>query len=82
MKKLVIHRYFGSDQTARTIEIPVRYLKTMPGLLPRSVILELEKEQIELEELITAADTNDVSGLLMGMSDQGKKTRIDFFVEN
>jgi hypothetical protein len=82
MANLKIRIFRGSDPTPdSTVTVPGDLLKIASKLIPTKAIDTLQKEGVDLEEIIRLSENPEAHGILVDIEDHKKHERITISLE-
>ncbi len=67
---------FEDDKLETTVRIPLLVLTIAAKLIPRSAFQAIEAQGINLQEVIQAAKSGEISGQILEVVDHQKKERV------
>ena len=83
MIKLKIIKYKkNSDEPFKTVSVPLAVLKIFKNLIPNKVKEELNKEGIDIPEIIKLADSTEINGTILEVEDHEKDERVVISIES
>lgn len=71
----------GAEQPGTTITIPGGILKIASKLIPKKATEALQKEGVDIEEIIRLSDNPDVQGTLVEIDEHDKNEKIVISIE-
>ena len=83
MKKLCINKYEnGNNKPLKTISIPLGVLKIVKNLIPKKVTEELQKEGIDIQEIIKLSESPDFNGTILEVENHEKNEKVIISLES
>ena len=82
MAKLCIKKYEnGNKKPLKTISIPLAVLKIVKNLIPKKVKDELQKEGIDIQEIIKLSESPDFNGTILEVENHVKNEKVIISLE-
>jgi hypothetical protein len=82
MANLKIRKFKGSElMPETTVTVPGSVLRTASKLIPKQAIEALQKEGIDLEEIIRLSENPEAHGTLVDIEDHRKHERVVISLE-
>ena len=82
MAKLCIKKYEnGNEKPLKTISIPLAVLKIVKNLIPKKVKDELQKEGIDIQEIIKLSESPDFTGTVLEVDNHEKNEKVIISLE-
>ena len=83
MAKLCIKKYKnGSEKPLKTVSIPLAVLKIVKNLIPKKVTEELQKEGIDIQEIIKLSESPDFNGTILEVENHEKNEKVIISLES
>ena len=83
MAKLCIKKYEnGNEKPLKTISIPLAVLKIVKNLIPKKVKEELQKEGIDIQEIIKLSESPDFNGTILEVENHVKNEKVIISLES
>ncbi len=83
MKKLCIKKYKqGNIKPLTTVSIPLAVVKMIKSLIPKKVKVELQKEGIDIKEIIKLSESPDFTGTVLEVDNHEKNEKVIIALEN
>ena len=82
MKKLCIKKFEQKNKNPlTTVSIPLVVIKMVKSLIPQKAKEELQKEGIDIQEIIKLSDSPDFSGTVLEVENHEKNEKIIISLE-
>ena len=82
MKKLCIKKFEQKNKNPlTTVSIPLVVIKMVKSLIPQKAKEELQKEGIDIQEIIKLSDSPDFSGTVLEVDNHEKNEKIIISLE-
>ena len=82
MAKLCIKKYEnGNEKPLKTISIPLAVLKIVKNLIPKKVKDELQKEGIDIQEIIKLSESPNFNGTILEVENHVKNEKVIISLE-
>jgi len=82
MAKLCIKKYEdGNEKPLKTVSIPLAVLKIVKNLIPKKVKDELQKEGIDIQEIIKLSESPDFNGTILEVENHVKNEKVIISLE-
>ena len=82
MAKLCIKKYEnGNEKPLKTISIPLAVLKIVKNLIPKKIRDELQKEGIDIQEIIKLSESPDFTGTVLEVDNHEKNEKVIISLE-
>ena len=82
MKKLCIKKFEQKNKNPlTTVSIPLVVIKMVKSLIPKKAKEELQKEGIDIQEIIKLSDSPDFSGTVLEVDNHEKNEKIIISLE-
>ena len=82
MAKLCIKKYGnGNEKPLKTISIPLAVLKIVKNLIPKKVTEELQKEGIDMQEIIKLSENPNFNGTILEVENHEKNEKVIISLE-
>ena len=78
---LVIRVFEGTEKPAQTVTIPLRVLKLARNFIPNRAKAALEREGIDLDQIMALADKSEAPGVLFEVEDHNMKLKVVISIE-
>ena len=82
MTKLCIKKYEQeTEKPITTVSIPLAVIKIVKSLIPKKAKEELQKEGIEIQEIIKLAESPDFTGTVLEVDNHEKNEKVIISLE-
>ena len=82
MKKLCIKKYDqGTEKPLTTVSIPLGVIKIVKSLIPKKAKEQLEKEGINIQEIIKLSESPDFTGIVLEVDSHEKNEKVVISLE-
>ena len=82
MKKLCIKKYEqGTEKPLTTVSIPLAVIKIVKSLIPKKAKEELQKEGIDIQEIIKLSESPDFMGTVLEVDNHEKNEKVIISLE-
>ena len=82
MKKLCIKKYDqGTEKPLTTVSIPLAVIKIVKSLIPKKAKEQLEKEGINIQEIIKLSESPDFTGIVLEVDNHEKNEKVVISLE-
>ena len=82
MAKLCINKFEnGNNKPLKTISIPLGVLKIVKNLIPKKVTEELQKEGIDMQEIIKLSENPDFNGTILEVENHENNEKVIISLE-
>tara|TARA_B100000902_G_C26666505_1_gene600977 strand:- start:209 stop:460 length:252 start_codon:yes stop_codon:yes gene_type:complete len=82
MKKLCIKKYDqGTEKPLTTVSIPLGVIKIVKSLIPKKAKEQLEKEGINIQEIIKLSESPDFTGIVLEVDNHEKNEKVVISLE-
>ena len=82
MTKLCIKKFEkGNEKPLTTVSIPLAVLKMVKSLIPKKAKEELQKEGIDIQEIIKLSDSPDFTGIVLEVENHEKNEKVIISIE-
>ena len=83
MKKLCIKKFKeGNENPSTTVSIPLMVIKMVKSLIPKKAKEELQKEGIDIQEIIKLSESSDFTGTVLEVENHEKSEKVIISIEN
>jgi len=82
MKKLCIKKYEqGTKKPLTTVSIPLAVIKIVKSLIPKKAKEQLQKEDIDIQEIIKLSESPDFTGIVLEVDNHEKNEKVVISLE-
>ena len=82
MKKLCIKKYEqGTEKPLTTVSIPLTVIKIVKSLIPKKAKEQLQKEGIDIQEIIKLSESPDFTGIVLVVDNHEKNEKVVISLE-
>ena len=82
MAKLCIKKYEqGTEKPLTTVSIPLAVIKIVKSLIPKKAKEELQKEGIDIKEIIKLSESPDFTGTVLEVDNHEKNEKVIISLE-
>jgi len=82
MKKLCIKKYEqGTEKPLTTVSIPLTVIKIVKSLIPKKAKEQLQKEGIDIQEIIKLSESPDFTGIVLEVDNHEKNEKVVISLE-
>ena len=82
MTKLFIKKFEkDNEKPLTTVSIPLAVLKIVKSLIPKKAKEELQKEGIDIQEIIKLSDSPDFTGIVLEVENHEKNEKVIISIE-
>ena len=82
MKKLCIKKYEqGTEKPLTTVSIPLAVIKIVKSLIPKKAKEQLQKEGIDIQEIIKLSESPDFTGIVLEVDNHEKNEKVVISLE-
>ena len=82
MTKLCIKKFEkGNEKPLTTVSIPLAVLKIVKSLIPKKAKEQLQKEGIDIQEIIKLSESPDFTGIVLEVDNHEKNEKIVISLE-
>ena len=82
MKKLCIKKYEqGTEKPLTTVSIPLAVIKIVKSLIPKKAKEQLQKEGIDIQEIIKLSESPDFTGIVLEVDNNEKNEKVVISLE-
>ena len=82
MKKLCIKKYEQkTEKPLTTVSIPLAVIKIVKSLIPKKAKEQLEKEGINIQEIIKLSESPDFTGIVLEVDNHEKNEKVVISLE-
>ena len=82
MKKLCIKKFEQDNRKPlTTVSIPLAVIKVVKSLIPKKVKEELQKEGIDIQEIIKLSESPDFTGIVLEVDNHEKNEKVVISLE-
>ena len=82
MTKLCIKKYEqGTEKPLTTVSIPLAVIKIVKSLIPKKAKEELQKEGIDIQEIIKLSESPDFNGTVLEVDNHEKNEKVIISLE-
>ena len=83
MVKLCIKKYEqDTEKPITTVSIPLAVIKLVKSLIPKKAKEELQKEGIDIQEIIKLSESPDFNGTILEVENHVKKEKVIISLES
>ena len=82
MTKLCIKKFGLGEKPLTTVSIPLAVIKMVKSLIPKKAKEELQKEGIDIQEIIKLSESPDFTGTVLEVENHEKSEKVIISIEN